>query len=100
MITYLQSHVEENDALLIYADTEALYWCLQFYQPAFKPYQSAEDAIAAKTSGEAGTGWIAVDEGHSVDDFHEEAGEKIPLEEAGNFAFDRYRFTLYEMTSD
>lgn len=100
MITYLQSHVEENDALLIYADTETLYWCLQFYQPAFKPYQSAEDAIAAKKSGEAGTVWIAVDEGHSVDDFHEEAGEKIPLEEAGNFAFDRYRFTLYEMTSD
>ena len=100
MIGYFQSHVQENDALLIYSDSEALYWCLQFYEPAFKPYSSAKDALNALHEGETDTVWIAVEEGRTVADLEEDAGEKLPIEQAGDFAFDRYDFTLYRLTSD
>lgn len=78
--------VEEGDGLVVYDDTEALYYCMTFYQPNFKYYASKEAACDAAPKHI----YFAIN--------REYTGEtQIPAEAAyiGDFIFDRYGVTLY-----
>ena len=98
MIAYLDEHVNEHDGLITCADSEALYWCLWFYAPGLKLYSSVADAVDALKAGDAKTVWIAVDDAHTLSDLESEAADAITPSPAGAFSFDRYHFSLYEMT--
>lgn len=91
MISYLEEQVSPGDGLLAVADSEALYWCLKFYSPDLTAYTSPEKAMKALEEGDCNRLWVAVEEGSMV------PGSLPEPETAGEFAFDRYRFTLYRL---
>lgn len=100
MIYYLSENVEEGDVLVTQAKTEALMWCLQFYQPAFKFCSSLDEAVALKESGECGTIWIAIDKADStfndIPNASDFAGKAMHV---GDFEFDRYELELYSLNN-
>lgn len=97
MTAYLAQNVSDEDAFCTVSDTEALYWCLQFYKPGPAYYGSADDAIRDLSEGKIKTLWIAVDEGQSLPAL---PGKDYEAAAAGEFSFDRYHFTLFKLSKD
>ncbi|MBP5384679.1 MAG: glycosyltransferase family 39 protein [Lachnospiraceae bacterium] len=94
MTAYLAQNVSDEDAVCAVSDTEALFWCLQFYKPGPAYYGSADDAIRDLSEGKIKTLWVAVDEGQSLPAL---PGQDYEAVAAGEFSFDRYHFTLFQM---
>lgn len=94
MISYLNENICEGDALVISADTESLYWCLNFYKPGFKNCKNINEAITLLNNGECENVWIAVDmtDGATLEEL--DLGNHKP-KFIDNFLFDRYEMELY-----
>lgn len=96
MISYLNENIREGDALVISADTEALYWCLNFYKPGFINCKNIDEAMTLLNDGECENVWIAVD--ISCGATLEELGLSTQNPELiDDFLFDRYEMELYRI---
>lgn len=94
MCSYLSSNVQDEDMLVIAAQTEALYWCLEFYEPKFIYCKDINEALALLESGKGTNIWIAVDKADSsLSDVCEAEAEYV-----NDFSFDRYDIELYKIT--
>ncbi len=79
--------VQEGEGLVTYDDTEALYYCMTFYQPNFK-YYGSEDAAFASDCDHI---YYAVSHDYSLSPSIPDSAEYL-----GDFIFDRYGLTLYK----
>ncbi len=99
MINYLQANVADGDGLATVSETEALYWCLPFYEPRFLQFAAADDGVRALEEDRVPCLWIASDDPASLSAFLDALEEKgLAAAQEGTFSFDRYEFVLYRAT--
>lgn len=95
--SFLEAEVSDNDPLVIYAETEALFHCLTFYDNRLSP-MGLDEALSNSEDTEINAIWIAVDSDSLLPSGDkgkiENAGYE--LEDIGEFPFDRYCFRLYK----
>lgn len=95
---FLNSEVSDGDPLIIYAETEALYHCLTFYDNRLNPLNLDEALLASDNTKTDYTLWLAVDSDSSLP---EDAKRSLTdagyvLNDMGEYPFDRYCFELYK----
>ncbi|MBR6451831.1 MAG: glycosyltransferase family 39 protein [Lachnospiraceae bacterium] len=98
MINYLQANVTDGDGLATVSETEALYFCLPFYEPGFRQFVSVDEGMEALDRAEVPALWIASDDPDAMSGVLDSLqDEGLTAKEKGSFAFDRYAFTLYRV---
>ncbi|MBQ7564427.1 MAG: glycosyltransferase family 39 protein [Lachnospiraceae bacterium] len=91
LIAFLEENVKPGDQLYTLEDAEGLSLSLPFYDDALTNVESPDDLDPDKTI------WCAILTGY---DYSPKELDGFSLEPVGDFAFDRYQFSLYKMTKD
>lgn len=98
MISFLNENVSDGDALVISADTEALYWCLNFYRPGFNNCKDCDEALKLLDDNKCSNVWVAVDKSDGADFSSLGYSGSSKPELIDDFFFDRYEMELYRIS--
>ncbi|MBR5407982.1 MAG: glycosyltransferase family 39 protein [Lachnospiraceae bacterium] len=98
-IRWLKQNVSPGDSLYTLEEYEELAYCLTFYDPNLKNFETLEGAADAAGDNNI---WLAVLEGYDKTDeyngYMDEIDEKgYSREYVGAFRFDRYMFRMYRL---